>query len=141
MLFDAGVAVPFIAEVDSTPVSAIMLFMFAQKAYYFYGMSTGEQREKMPNHLLQWEAIRHAKAAGCVVYDFWGAPDLFDDSDPMWGVFRFKDGFNGTIVSGIGAWDYVFKSGLFKVYSEMIPAILNFMRKMGRKRISDEVNK
>lgn len=141
MLFNADMAMPLIAEVDGVPVSAIILFLFAKKAYYFYGMSTGEQREKMPNHILQWEAIRYAKAVGCAVYDFWGAPDIFNDRDPMWGVFRFKDGFNGTVVSGIGAWDYVLKPGLFKVYSEIMPEILNIMRRIGRKRISDEVSK
>ncbi len=95
----------------------------------------------MPNHILQWEAIRYAKAVGCAVYDFWGAPDIFNDRDSMWGVFRFKDGFNGTIMSGIGAWDFVLKPGLFKVYSEIMPEILNIMRRIGRKRISDEVSK
>ena len=47
----------------------------------------------MPNHLLQWEAIRWAKAQGCKAYDFWGAPDEFVESDRMWGVWRFKEGF------------------------------------------------
>ncbi len=26
------------------------------------------------------------------VYDLWGAPDVFDESDSMWGVYRFKEG-------------------------------------------------
>lgn len=140
MLYNANMAMPILAEVDGQPVSALILFMYAKKAYYFYGMSTGEQKDKMPNHLLQWEAIRYAKTAGCLAYDFWGAPDVFSENDSMWGVFRFKDGFNGTIISGIGAWDFVFDHTLFKVYSEMMPAFLSIMRRIGRKRVSDEVN-
>lgn len=139
-LFQANLAIPLIAEVKGSPVSAMVLFHFANRAYYFYGMSSGEQREKMPNHLLQWEAIKTSKRIGCKVYDFWGVPDSYNENDPMWGVFRFKDGFNGRVAAGIGAWDYVLNPLAFMLYNNIIPAILNIMRKIGRKRISMEVN-
>lgn len=139
LLYEAGMAVPLIAEVDGKPVSAIILFMFAKKAYYFYGMSTGEHRDKMPNHLLQWEAILFAKSQGCLVYDFWGAPEKYNEEDAMWGVYRFKEGFNGEILSGIGAWDFILNRTLYTVYTQFIPAILNVMRQFGRKRLTKEV--
>ncbi len=138
LLYDAGMAIPLVAEVEGKPVSAIFLFMFAKKAYYFYGMSTGDHREKMPNHLLQWEAILLAMSQGCLVYDFWGAPDKFDEEDSMWGVYRFKEGFNGEILSGIGAWDFILNHTLFSVYTQFIPALLSIMRRFGRKRLSKE---
>jgi peptidoglycan pentaglycine glycine transferase (the first glycine) len=50
-------AEPLIAEVDGKPVAAIFVFYFAGRAYYLYGMSREAQREKMPNYLLQWEAM------------------------------------------------------------------------------------
>ena len=139
-LFLAGMAIPLIAEVEGSPVAAMILFHFANRAYYFYGMSSGEHREKMPNHLLQWEAVKISKRIGCIVYDFWGAPDKYNENDPLWGVFRFKDGFNGRVAAGIGAWDYVLNPLAFKLYNNIIPAMLNIMRKFGRKRISREVN-
>jgi len=139
LLYEAGMAVPLIAEVEGKPISAIILYMFANKAYYFYGMSTGEHRDKMPNHLLQWEAILLAKAQGCQVYDFWGAPDKYDEVDSMWGVYRFKEGFNGEVLSGIGAWDYIINRPLYMLFIKFIPAILNIMRKLGKMRLSKEV--
>ena len=57
-----------------------------------YGMSRDAHRDKMPNHLLQWAAIRWAVTQGCETYDFWGAPDEFVESDPLWGVWKFKEG-------------------------------------------------
>jgi lipid II:glycine glycyltransferase (peptidoglycan interpeptide bridge formation enzyme) len=71
-----------------------------------FGMSTENYRELMPNYLLQWEAMRLAKQLGCHTYDMWGAPEVFDESDSMWGVFRFKQGFNGVTTRTLGAWDY-----------------------------------
>ena len=58
---------PLIAEVDGEPVAAIFVFYFAGRAYYVYGMSRNAHREKMPTYLLQWEAMKRAKAKGCVV--------------------------------------------------------------------------
>ena len=55
---------PLIAEVDGEPVGAVSMFYFAGQAIYLFGMSRETAREKMPNYLLQWEAIRRAKAAG-----------------------------------------------------------------------------
>ena len=82
----------------------------------------------MPNHLLQWEAIRWAKAAGYKVYDFWGAPDDFVESDPLWGVWRFKAGFNGQVIKHIGAWDFPAQRLLYWLYTVLIPKYLDFLR-------------
>jgi len=130
----AGLAQPLIAEVDAEPVAALVLFHFAQTAWYLYGMSRDAQRDKMPNHLLQWQAIRWAKAQGCTSYDFWGAPDDFSESDPLWGVWRFKEGFGGQLVRHIGAWDYAPSPLLYRLYTIVLPRVLNVMRRRGRKQ-------
>ncbi len=103
---------PLIAEVDGEPVAAIFVFYFAGRAYYVYGMSRNAHREKMPTYLLQWEAMKRARARGCTVYDLWGAPEVFDESDSMWGVYRFKEGLGGQVVRTLGAWDFAPSSTL-----------------------------
>ena len=132
-------AEPLIAEVESQFVAAIFVFYFAERAYYLYGMSRQAHREKMPNHLLQWEAMRRAKAAGCKVYDLWGAPDAFDESDSMWGVFRFKEGLGGQVVRTLGAWDYPASSLLYKLYTQTIPHVLDIMRARGKTRTRQNI--
>lgn len=127
-------AEPLIAEVDGEPVAAIFVFYFARRAYYIYGMSREVHREKMPNHLLQWEAMCRAKAAGCDTYDLWGAPEVFDESDRMWGVFRFKEGLGGQVVRTLGAWDYTPRPLWYKMYSQVIPRVLDVMRSRGKAR-------
>jgi peptidoglycan pentaglycine glycine transferase (the first glycine) len=127
-LHEAGMAHPLLAEVEGQAVAAVILVRFGERAIYMYGASRNEARERMPNYLLQWEAIRWAKNQGCTVYDLWGAPDEFDETDRMWGVWRFKAGFNGEVVRFIGAWDYVARPILYYVYSHLIPRYLDFMR-------------
>ena len=127
-------AFPLIAEVAGEAIAAIFLFVFAGRGYYVYGMSRSLHREKMPTYLLQWEAIKRAKARGCVVYDLWGAPDAFDESDSMWGVYRFKEGLGGMVVRTLGAYDFVPNYLWYKLYADVMPRVLDVMRSRGRAR-------
>ena len=68
----AGLAQPLVAEVDGEPVGGLVIFRYARTAWYLYGMSREAHRDKMPNHLLQWCAIRWAKGQGCTSLRFLG---------------------------------------------------------------------
>jgi lipid II:glycine glycyltransferase (peptidoglycan interpeptide bridge formation enzyme) len=81
--------------------------------------------------LLQWEAIKYAQANGCTQYDLWGAPDEFNEKDPLWGVFRFKDGLGGNVVRTLGARDYPASPLYYQMYTKTMPMILNMMRLRG----------
>jgi len=129
---DQPVAEALVAEVDGEPVAGAIIFRFAGKAWYLYGMSRLAHRDKMPNYLLQWEAIKRAKAAGCTEYDLWGAPDEFIETDPLWGVFRFKEGLGGAVHRYLGAWDLPVNRMLYRLYSKTLPGLLDIMRKHGK---------
>jgi lipid II:glycine glycyltransferase (peptidoglycan interpeptide bridge formation enzyme) len=128
----AGLAQPLLAEVDGAAVSALVVYRFGRTAWYLYGMSRDLHRDKMPNHLLQWRAIQWARAQGCETYDFWGAPDTFDERDKLWGVWKFKEGFGGQVVRHLGAWDYAPSPVLYRLYTRLLPRVLAVMRRRGR---------
>lgn len=130
VLMKAGIAHPIIAEYEGQALAHVILFKFGGKCWYFYGASSNEHRNLMPTYLLQWEAMRWAKQQGCAWYDFWGAPDEFLESDPMWGVFRWKEGFGGTVTRTIGAWDYRPFPLLDTLYSRAMPAILGTLKRL-----------
>jgi peptidoglycan pentaglycine glycine transferase (the first glycine) len=123
-----------IAEVAGKPVAAVSMFYFAGQAIYLFGMSRDDHRDKMPNYLLQWEAMRRAKALGCKSYNLWGAPNNFNESDELWGVFRFKEGLGGTVSRTLGAWDFTPNPILYKMYTEVLPRAMNIMRVRGKAR-------
>lgn len=135
----AGKLKTLVAEVDGNPVAGLVMFVFAGRAWYVYGMSLETHREKMPNYLLQWEAMRQAKLANCQEYDLWGAPDIFDERDSMWGVYRFKQGLGGFVQRTIGAWDYPVNPMLYKLYTRVLPKMLDIMRRRGVSRVQDQV--
>ncbi|OGT28196.1 MAG: hypothetical protein A2Z17_02765 [Gammaproteobacteria bacterium RBG_16_66_13] len=124
----SGRAQAFLAEVEGAPVAGLILFHFGPTAWYFYGMSREAHRDRMPTHLLQWEAIRWAKAHGCRTYDFWGAPDAPDADEPMFGVYRFKIGFGAQHVRTIGAWDLPVRPFAYGLYTHVLPGVLAVLR-------------
>lgn len=126
---EAGLAHALIAELDGQAIAHVILFHFGEKCWYFYGASSNEGRDTMPNYALQWEAITWAKAQGYAVYDMWGAPDTFDETDSMWGVFQFKRGFRGTVTRHIGAWDYAPYPVLYPLYTRTWPRVRALMRR------------
>jgi peptidoglycan pentaglycine glycine transferase (the first glycine) len=135
----AGMAVPLIAAYQGEPAAALILFYFAGKSYYLYGMSTEKHREKMPNYLLQWEAIKLSKKLNCKIYDLWGAPDVFDDSDRMWGVYRFKEGLGAEVIETLGAYDFPTSRFTYTIIQRILPSFQKLTRRMRRKQMLEEL--
>jgi lipid II:glycine glycyltransferase (peptidoglycan interpeptide bridge formation enzyme) len=120
-----GMCELLIAEFEGTPLAALMVFARGGRAWYFYGASANEHREAMAPYLLQWEAMRWARARGCTEYDLWGVPDEDEAAleagfaareDGLWGVYRFKRGFGGTLRRAAGPWDRVYNPAMYKLY-------------------------
>jgi len=125
-LFSAnGKAALLQAEFDGKALAALMVFAAGGRAWYLYGASSDEERNRMPAYLLQWEAMRWAVAKGCRSYDLWGVPDEDEEqlesqfeerSDNLWGVYRFKRGFGGSLMRSATAWDKVYQPILYRAY-------------------------
>ena len=123
-----GLAQLFLARREEDTLGGLILFHFGDKAWYMYGASTDRHRSLMPNHLLQWEAMRWARAQGYSSYDMWGAPDVLDETDPMWGVYRFKMGFGGEFATWLGAYDWPVSRPVYWLYTVAMPRILDLLR-------------
>jgi lipid II:glycine glycyltransferase (peptidoglycan interpeptide bridge formation enzyme) len=114
-----------VAEYEGRPLAALMVFATGYRAWYVYGASNDEERNRMPTYLLQWEAIRWAKARGCEEYDLWGVPDEDETKleaefetrhDGLWGVYRFKRGFGGELKRAAQALDRVYNPWFYQFY-------------------------
>ena len=133
-------AVYLYAEYGGQVLAAIVVLHCGKMAWYVWGASSDAERNRMPNHALQWAAIRWAKERGVQQYDFWGIPDeigqvaqgmadgasvpaeampvdvaAFPAGD-LWGVFRFKQGFGGMVERTVGAWDRPLNAPLYQLY-------------------------
>ncbi len=124
----AGLGTLLMAWYQDMPLAAIFVVAWGKTAIYMYGASSNRERQRMPNHLLQWEGMRWARQQGCTEYDLWGIPDEVgkhpevwagrtpERKDGLWGVFRFKQGFGGRIVRFVGAWDRVYMPVGYRIF-------------------------
>jgi lipid II:glycine glycyltransferase (peptidoglycan interpeptide bridge formation enzyme) len=120
-----GMCELLMAEYQGQPLAALMVFSLGRRAWYFYGASSDRERARMPAYLLQWEAMRWARARRCEEYDLWGVPDEDEERleaqfearhDGLWGVYRFKRGFGGRVTRSAGAWDRVYNPAVYWLY-------------------------
>jgi len=121
----AGLCELLVAEFNGQTLAAVMVFAYGKQAYYFYGASVDNERNRKPTYPLQWEAVRWAHGKGCTDYDMWGIPDDVDEAagdeesereDGLWGVYRFKRGFGGAIRHAHPPMDRVYIPLLYKLY-------------------------
>jgi lipid II:glycine glycyltransferase (peptidoglycan interpeptide bridge formation enzyme) len=117
-----------VAEYEGRPLATLFVAHYGNRAYYLYGASTEEERNRMPTYLLQWEAMKWAKSRNCEEYDLWGVPDEDEATleanfetrrDGLWGVYRFKRGFGGELKRAAQAMDRVYNPLLYRVYLKL----------------------
>lgn len=79
-------------------IAGIFVTYFGDTAIYYFGASSNSCREVMAPYLLQWQAIKDAKAAGMKRYDFLGIAPEGEVSHSLAGVTQFKTRFGGKRV-------------------------------------------
>lgn len=141
-LFDREQAAFLLAEFEGEPLAAVVVMAVGAQAWYPWGASGNRHRNLMPNHALHWAAICWARQRGARRYDLWGIPDEIgqlasqlsesgasgtgvDDlpidltalpEGELWGVYRLKQGFGGSVVRFVGAWDLPYNPVLYAGY-------------------------
>lgn len=95
----------YIAKHEEDNLGAIITLFSKSEAIYLYGCSSNVKRNLMPNFLLQWTAMKDAKAYGSAYYDMYGMPPTDDENHPMHGLYLFKTGFGGKNIHRVGSWD------------------------------------
>jgi peptidoglycan pentaglycine glycine transferase (the first glycine) len=116
LLSQAGQGALFLAEYEGQLLAGILVTRVGRRGIYLYGASGNEGRHLMPNHLLQWEAMRWAKAQGATLYDLWGIAETDDPADPLAGVTQFKRGWGGQVVEYLGGFDYVYAPAAYRAF-------------------------
>jgi lipid II:glycine glycyltransferase (peptidoglycan interpeptide bridge formation enzyme) len=123
-------AVLLLAEFEGTPIAALIAATCGRVATYMFGASSNQQRNRMPNHLLQWTAIRWAKAHGCAVYDFRAIAEVLEPSEDMYSLYTYKQGFGGASVLALQTHDRPYSAAYYWAYTQA----LAFKRRRDRRR-------
>ncbi|MCX5726485.1 MAG: peptidoglycan bridge formation glycyltransferase FemA/FemB family protein [Candidatus Saganbacteria bacterium] len=139
-LVEPGFGKVFLAKYKGEPIAGIFLFNFGERVWYMYGASKSSHRELMPNHSLHWHVIEWAKKAGYKTYDLWGIPSNPSEGHPLFGVYRFKKGFNGKLVKFIGAYDLPFNKFMYHLIDNGINFWQNLRSLIKKGKIEDSLS-
>jgi lipid II:glycine glycyltransferase (peptidoglycan interpeptide bridge formation enzyme) len=110
----------FLAEYEGEAIAGIIVLLYGRWSWYMYGASSNEQRNLMPNHLLQWNGMQWAKAHGCWYYNFRGIPDVLEEGQELWGVYVFKRGFGGYAMRSLETHDLAYQHLVYTVYRRLL---------------------
>lgn len=121
-----------LAEHEGELIAGILCFRSGSRMTYVYGASSNRKRELMPNHLLQWTAIRDAAADGVEIYDFRGVSPVRngEPTEPhIAGLNRFKEGFGAEYVEFVGTLDLPLRPLWYWAWKNIAPKVLAWRRK------------
>ena len=97
----------FFASYRGQVLAGLFACHLGEHGWYKDGGSTKEHSELMAPHLLQWEVMRWLRQRGVRTYDMVAVPasNQLNEQHPLFGLYRFKSGFNETITEFAGTWD------------------------------------
>jgi lipid II:glycine glycyltransferase (peptidoglycan interpeptide bridge formation enzyme) len=125
----AGDAALLVGSYDGLDLAGVFVFKLGAQAWYLYGASRQQEKQRMASFGVQWAGIAWAKAQGCTSYDLYGIPNedeavleanFQDRHDGLWGVYRFKRGWGGRVARSVGAWDRVYSRPIYWLYQQAL---------------------
>lgn len=134
LLVENDLAAVFLAEYEGKVIAGTLALILGEKAWYLYGASSNEHRNVMPNYLLQWEMIKWAKGRGCTMYDFRGVSGDLSEDNPLYGLYRFKKGFNGVFTEFVGEYDLVLAPFYYHLWNVAEPLYYKNLRTIAKLR-------
>lgn len=121
-LVENGYGKLFMAEYEGRYIAGTLALISGDTVWYTYGASDNVYRNRQPNYRLQWAMIKWALENGCSMYDFRGVSGDLDEDNPLFGLYRFKKGFNGEFTEFIGEYDLVINKFYYSLWQNVMPA-------------------
>jgi peptidoglycan pentaglycine glycine transferase (the first glycine) len=115
------------AKYQNQIVSSLFVFFYKNVSMHLWAGNSPLGLKCNASHIMHWTAMRLAIMQGYQTCDLWGIPDEIAEmiekgteisrqrSDGLWGVYRFKEGFGGSIQCFVGTYDHVLKPGFYKL--------------------------
>jgi len=136
LIITRGLGRMFLARYEGEVIACTLVFCLPPQAWYVYGASGDEHRNKMPNHALQWAMMRWAKEQGCTVFDMRGVAREVEGEPqgPLAGLNRFKRGFDAYYVEYLPDYELVGSRLGYWAFRTVLP----WARAWGRRQRAQE---
>ena len=92
---------------DTIVLGGILFYISKNEVLSSVGGSYDEFMEFQSAYTLHWAGLKHAIENNFDRYNFYGISGVFDENNPLFGLYSFKRDFGGKVVELIGEFDLV----------------------------------
>lgn len=109
----------YIADLNDRPVAAAISVTYGPTCSFCYGCSEEAGDKLHANELLQWEMQSDAIRLGCERFDFRGVEGPAVETNPHFGLHRYKQGFGAELHAYIGQLDLPLRPLLYSLTNRL----------------------
>ncbi len=101
---------------DIVPLGGILFLIYGNEVLSLVGGSYQKFMEFQSAYTVHWEGMKMAILNNYDRYNFYGITGIFDEKNPLFGLYSFKRDFGGKVVELIGEFDLVVNKPLYWLY-------------------------
>ncbi len=116
-------------------LGGILFLIYGNEVLSLVGGSYKDFMEFQSAYTLHWEGMKYAIENHFERYNFYGITGIFDEKNPLFGLYSFKRDFGGQVVELLGEFDLVINKPFFVLYKiafrsyKLLKEIKNKIRK------------
>lgn len=101
------------------PMATSMFVYHGDEITYLTSGAQSDCRSFFASYALQWHVIKEGLKEGYKKYNFYGISGIFDEKDENYGVYKFKQRFDGQVEELIGDFVLPIQPFLYKIYKAL----------------------
>ncbi len=116
-------------------LGGILFLIYGNEVVSLVGGSYKDFMEFQSAYTVHWEGMKYAIEKQYDRYNFYGITGVFDEKNPLFGLYSFKRDFGGQVVELIGEFDLIVNKPFFLLYKiafksyKLLKEVKNKLRK------------
>ena len=118
---------------DIIPLGGILFLIYGNEVLSLVGGSYQQFMEFQSAYTVHWAGVKYAIEHQYERYNFYGITGIFEESNPLFGLYSFKRDFGGQVVELIGEFDLIVNKPfyyLYKVSFQIYRSLKNIKNKL-----------
>ena len=101
---------------DIIPLGTILFLIYGNEVLSLFGGTDDNLMQFQSAYTIHFEGIKLAVEKKLDRYNFYGITGIFDENNPLYGLFQFKKSFGGEVVELIGEFDLIISKFFYYLY-------------------------
>jgi lipid II:glycine glycyltransferase (peptidoglycan interpeptide bridge formation enzyme) len=100
-------------------IATSAVIKYAREIFFLIDGYNNKFKSFSANHLMKWAIINEFAKKGYLYAHHNGITGVFDNTNPYYGLYEFKKGFNSDVVEYIGEFDMIINTQAYSTYQHI----------------------